>query len=94
MGRRSSRKLDVVLKPAAIRNLRKLERQDRRRIGDRIDALAAEPRPSGMERLRGKEGLVRIRVGDFRIIYLVDDEAREVLVVKIKHRHNAYRKLP
>ncbi len=94
MGRRSSRKLDVVLKPAAIRDLRKLEKRDQRRIGDRIDALRADPRPPGMEVLKGQEGFVRIRVGDYRIIYLVDDEAREVLVVKIRHRRNAYRKLP
>ena len=45
-------------------------------------------------RLRGKEGFVRVRVGDYRIIYLVNDEDGEVLVVKIRHRRNAYRKLP
>lgn len=94
MGRGSRRKLAVVLKPAAIRDLRKLEKRDQRRIGDRIEALALEPRPAGMELLRGREGFVRVRVGDYRIIYLVDDGAREVLIVKIRHRRNAYRKMP
>ena len=94
MGRGSRRKLAVVLKPAAIRDLRKLEKREARRIGDRIEALVQDPRPAGMETLKGKEGFVRIRVGDYRIIYRVDDEAAEVLVVKIRHRRNAYRKHP
>ena len=93
MSRRSRRKLDVVLKPAAIRDLRKLEKRDQRRIGEKIDALSTDPRPHGVEALKGKGGFLRARVGNFRIIYLLDDEAREIVIARVRHRRNAYRKM-
>jgi len=55
-----------------------------------IDELAEDPRPRNSRKLRGKEGW-RIRVGDYRAIYEIDDEAREVLILDIGHRRNIYR---
>lgn len=61
------------------------------RIGAAIDALAVEPRPSGVVRLAGRDDF-RIRVGDYRIVYAVDDAARLVLVARIAHRRDVYRR--
>jgi mRNA interferase RelE/StbE len=80
----------VVLKRSAERELRKIPKQDLRRIVTRIQDLAQEPRPSGCEKLSGQERY-RLRRGDYRIVYAVDDEARAVEVVKIGHRREVYR---
>ncbi len=81
----------VELRPAAARALRKLPRDDQRRIGARIDALALAPRPAGARRLAGPERFHRIRVGDYRVVYQVSDKLLTVLVVKIGHRREVYR---
>jgi mRNA interferase RelE/StbE len=56
----------------------------------RIEGLASEPRPHGCEKLSGLEQY-RVRQGDYRVVYGVDDEARVVIVVKIGHRRDVYR---
>jgi mRNA interferase RelE/StbE len=53
--------------------------------------LAPDPRPSGCEKLAGVDDLFRIRVGDYRIVYRVQDQALIVLIVKIGHRREVYR---
>lgn len=63
----------------------------RERIGAAIDALAVEPRPPGVVRLAGRDDF-RIRVGDYRIVYAVDDAALLVLVARIAHRRDVYRR--
>ncbi|HET7045705.1 MAG TPA: type II toxin-antitoxin system RelE/ParE family toxin [Gaiellaceae bacterium] len=62
-----------------------------RRITSAIDALADDPRPAGSVALAGRADY-RIRVGDHRIVYAVDDDARVVLVARIAHRREAYRR--
>lgn len=66
---------------------------DRKRIARKIDALAKDPRPSGSRKLRGAEDLYRIRSGDYRIIYEVQDEVLIVLVILIRHRGRVYEDL-
>jgi mRNA interferase RelE/StbE len=61
------------------------------RILPKIDALAIEPRGMGSVKLAGAEDLYRIRVGDYRIIYSIQDDLLLILVVKIGHRRNVYR---
>ncbi len=56
-----------------------------------IDALAENPRPRGAEKLAARDDL-RIRVGEYRVVYAVDDEARRVLVSRIAHRRDVYRR--
>lgn len=63
----------------------------RERVRDAIDALGAEPRPRGAGKLAGRDDF-RIRVGDYRIVYGVDDAARIVLVARIAHRREVYRR--
>ena len=55
-----------------------------------VDALAVNPRPSGVKKLRGTRDLWRIRVGDYRVIYQVDDAKRLVDVSHVRHRREAY----
>lgn len=62
------------------------------RILDRIEALAAEPRPTGMQKLT-ELNAYRIRVRDHRIVYEIDDAARTVTITRVRHRREVYRKL-
>ena len=80
----------LFLKRSAAKELEAVATKDRRRIVDRIEALAAEPRPPGVEKLSGAEKY-RVRQGDYRILYTIDDDARAVVVVKIGHRGDVYR---
>ena len=70
--------------------LAKLPRREQDRINAAIDALADDPHPQGSVKLQGREGY-RIRVGDYRVLYLVDDQDPSVTVTKIAHRREAYR---
>ena len=66
-------------------------RRDRDRIVSRIKALASDPRPNGCEKLAGASNAWRVRQGDYRILYTVDDEGRVVDIFKIGHRREVYR---
>ena len=81
-----------LIKPSAGKEIEALgQKKDRQRVVNRIAALASEPRPTGCEKLAGAEGRYRIRQGQFRIVYAVDDASRTVEVVKIGHRREVYR---
>jgi len=80
----------VLVKRDAEKELRRLPRRDLRRLVDRIAALAVEPRPTGVEKLSTLERY-RVRQGDYRVVYEIDDQARTVIVVKIGHRREVYR---
>ncbi|MBT8400060.1 MAG: type II toxin-antitoxin system RelE/ParE family toxin [Rhodothermia bacterium] len=76
---------------AAKENERVGTQRDRRRIVSRIRALASDPRPSGFQKLSGIEELYRIRQGDYRIVYVGDDDDKNVVVIKVGHRKVIYR---
>jgi mRNA interferase RelE/StbE len=81
----------VVIMPAAARALALLPANVRRRIDARILSLANDPRPHDAKKLKGQGGDVyRFRVGDYRVIYLIDDRAKIVTVVKTGHRSDIY----
>ena len=61
------------------------------RIAAAIEALAGDPRPSGVTKLRGPEAFYRIRVGDYRVVYAIEDDGLLVLVVRVAHRREVYR---
>jgi mRNA interferase RelE/StbE len=83
----------VELAPAAQRHLRRLPPGDAARLRSPILALAIEPRPPGALKLSGS-AFWRLRVGDLRIIYLVDDAARLVIVLKVARRsESTYRRV-
>ncbi len=81
----------VSLAPAAARQLRKLDPQARRRIQAAIELLADEPRPPAATRLVGGAGEWRVRTGDYRIVYEIDDGVLLVLVLALGHRREIYR---
>ncbi|OGQ36134.1 MAG: addiction module toxin RelE [Deltaproteobacteria bacterium RIFCSPHIGHO2_12_FULL_43_9] len=62
------------------------------RLEEKIDKLAKDPRPNGVEKLSGLENIYRIRIGKYRVIYNIQDEVLIVLVVKIGHRKEVYRR--
>jgi len=82
---------EVLLSPAARRDLKSIRGPNRRRIAETIDALADDPRPHGYSKLAGEEDLFRVRVGDYRIVYKIEDDRLIVLVVRIGHRKDIYR---
>lgn len=84
---------DVYLKPAAERSLEKIaDRTARRRLVRAIDGLTTAPRPPQAAKIQGSDGLLRVRTGDYRIIYTVDDATRTVLIATIGHRREVYRR--
>ena len=68
-----------------------MEPSIRRRIARAIDRLAADPRGGSTTKLRGTDDLWRLRVGDYRVIYQVRDDVLLVLVIRVRHRREAYR---
>jgi mRNA interferase RelE/StbE len=82
----------VTILPAAARELAALPRATERRLRDKIETLAKNPRPPGCTKMAGADDLWRIRVGDYRIIYAVHDDVLVVLIVKIGHRREVYRR--
>ena len=81
----------VELLPAARRQLEKCEPAVKQRLKTAIDRLATNPRPAGSKRLKGLADLLRIRVGEYRILYRVVDERLVVLIIRVGHRREVYR---
>lgn len=77
--------------PSAAKAIRKLDRPTARRLLTAIGMLADEPRPAGCIQLKGGDGELRIRVGDYRIVYDIHDHELVVLVLRIGHRRDVYR---
>jgi len=81
----------IEVLPAAERDLRKVHPQMRARIRGAVLKLAAEPRPPGARALKDRPGYLRVRVGDYRIIYTIEDDVLRVVVVRVGHRRDVYR---
>ena len=75
---------------SAQKRLAKLSPQDQDRIVAAIAGLSEAPRPAGSQKLTGRDAM-RIRVGDYRVIYEINDASRALLIVGIAHRKDAYR---
>lgn len=82
----------VALAPAAARQMRKFDPQVRRRVQAAIDLLAIEPRPPAATRLVGGAGEWRVRTGDYRIVYEIEDDRLLVLVLNVGHRREVYQR--
>jgi mRNA interferase RelE/StbE len=82
----------LLIKASAAKELEAVgTKADRQHIVERVQALATSPRPQGSEKLAGYADRYRVRQGSYRIIYLVDDERREVTTFKVGHRKDVYR---
>ncbi len=82
---------EVFLERSAERDLRRLTPEVFHQVIAAIRALEDEPRPPGCRKIVGSDRDWRIRIGPWRVIYEVDDEAREVRVLRVRHRREAYR---
>ncbi|HXG57927.1 MAG TPA: type II toxin-antitoxin system RelE/ParE family toxin [Thermoanaerobaculia bacterium] len=80
----------IVYKESARRDIARLDLSVAARIVPKIRALEKDPRPPGVKRIKGERALWRIRIGDWRVIYEIDDEARLVRVMYVRHRSKAY----
>ena len=83
----------VTLRPQARRTLSRLDGPARKAVAQAIDALADDPRPHGVRAIQGHRPYLRVRSGDYRVIYAVDDAARTVRIAVIGHRRDVYRNL-
>lgn len=81
----------VALAPSAARQLRRLDPPARRRIQAALELLATEPRPPAATRLVGGAGEWRVRTGDYRIVYEIEEDRLLVLVLRVGHRRDVYR---
>lgn len=82
----------IQILPGAERALAALEKPLRLRIAARIDALATNPRPPGIKKLHDQDNAWRLRVGEYRVIYEIQDRRLVVVVVKVGHRREIYRR--
>ena len=82
-------KYTVIFKPSADREFQNLVPQIQGRLADELASLEQNPRPPGCKKLRARPGF-RVRVGDYRIIYAIDDHAHIVRVLAIGHRREIY----
>lgn len=87
---RAYRVYEVHLERSAERDLRRLQPSEFKRIIAAIGALAEDPRPTSCRKLAGSANDWRVRVGTFRVIYEIDDTARQVKVMRVRHRREAY----
>lgn len=76
---------------SASREFKELDRQIRRRITERINALLDDPFPSGVKKLQAEVDHFRIRVGDYRVVYRIDGKRVVIVIVRIGHRKEVYR---
>ncbi|HUI40853.1 MAG TPA: type II toxin-antitoxin system RelE/ParE family toxin [Terriglobia bacterium] len=79
------------MRPAATRDLKALPAGVRKRVEPAVDGLSHNPRPPGCKKLLGFDNEWRLRVGSYRILYLIDDSAQVVTIARIAHRREAYR---
>ena len=81
----------ILIKSSAVKELAKLPKKDIQRITSKIKSLSADPRPHGCEKLSAQERY-RIRQGNYRIVYSIEDAILVVYVIKIAHRSVVYKK--
>jgi len=81
----------IKFKSSAAKEFRKLPPLIKERIREAVNQLTKNPRPSGVVKLKGEDRLFRIRIGEYRIVYEIDDSAKLVLVTRVRHRKDVYR---
>jgi len=81
----------VFVAPAFKREFKKLGQKVQRKIIKKLEGLAVDPRPAGVEKLSQDPRFWRVRVGDYRIIYAIDDKKSVVVACLVRHRRDAYR---
>ena len=83
---------EVHLERAAENDLKRLPASTFQRIIPQIKTLAENPRPSGCRKITGSKNDWRIRIGDYRVIYEIDEKANAVRIMRVRHRRGVYRR--
>ncbi len=83
--------ISVVIAPKAERAIRKLPKFEPGAILRAIAGLKSDPRPRGVDKLKQNPNFWRLRVGDYRVVYLIEARPKRVVVALVRHRKNAYR---
>jgi mRNA interferase RelE/StbE len=81
---------EILFKESVWKDLKKVPKRDLKKIISRVEKLGDDPRPMGCEKLTGEE-LYRVRQGNYRIVYSIQDNELTVWVVKVGHRRDVYR---
>ncbi len=81
----------VEIKPKAFKELEDIPSHIQRRVLVAIESLAQEPRPHSSKKLQGSRDRWRVRIGDYRVLYRIDDDTKTVYVYRALHRKDAYR---
>ncbi|MDP3185728.1 MAG: type II toxin-antitoxin system RelE/ParE family toxin [Anaerolineales bacterium] len=84
---------NVDFKLSVHKDFRRLPKSVVERVMKRIEKLKDEPFPHGVDKLEGVERLYRIVVGDYRIVYEVDTQAKQIMILYVRHRREVYRAL-
>ena len=82
---------ELHIRRQAVKDIARLPDKYPRLVAERIDQLVQNPRPSTVKKLVGAEGY-RLRVGQYRILYEIDDTNQVVTILRVKHRRDAYRR--
>lgn len=83
--------MTVILKSSAAKDLDRLPDQIARRIADRLQGLEQDPFPPNSKKLSGRNNTYRLRVGDYRVVYIVNTPLKQIFVTKVRHRKDVYR---
>ena len=83
-------KYEIFFRESVYKDFRKIPKKDLQKILSKIQNLSLDPRPSGSEKLTGQE-LFRIRQGNYRILYSIQDNQLTIWVIKVGHRKEIYR---
>jgi len=81
----------LLFKSSVEKDLRKIDKSQVPRIVSAIQSLSTNPRPTNSKKLVGSEGTFRLRIGDYRIVYIIWDHLREIEVQMVRHRKEVYR---
>ena len=84
----------IEFRPAVLKSLKKFPKRDLVRIKKKIDELAKDLPDPNITKMKGNNTFHKIRTGDYRIIYEIQNDRLVILVVKIGHRKDVYKKLP
>lgn len=81
----------ITFKKSALKELSDISKPYNQNIAIAIDKLAETPRPDGVKKIKGEENAYRIRIGDYRVIYTIEDVIKIVEIQRIRHRKDAYK---
>ncbi|WP_058999494.1 type II toxin-antitoxin system RelE family toxin [Leptolyngbya sp. NIES-2104] len=82
----------IIVSKATQKQIDDLPQDIQERVDEKIQSLADEPRPSGTVKLKGSKNEYRLRVGDYRIRYRIDDAEQTIRISQCRHRRDVYRK--